>query len=194
MQSLIIIPLISTKWKCFKASLCVLFSLSVSLCNLHTHVWLCIVLNIYHSSYLFICPLNFCVVRVCVGGGILPLTSSHHYQSLPISLLRVSLHMNWHLSVSIINLLIWVYVCHFCSAQVSVCDMLFPVLSSNPLPSNLFHLLCHFVSAFFILHCSFYSLCADIFSNTHYLEQKYVLSVFIFESYCILPICNLKVK
>lgn len=191
MQSLIIIPLISTKWECFKASLCVLFWVSHSV--IFTRMSYFVLFWIFITLHISLYVLWTSVWCVC-GGEFSLLTSSHHYQSLPISLLRVSSHMNWHLSVSIINLLIWVYVCHFCSAQVSVCGTLCPVLSSDPLPSNLFHLLRHFVSAFFILHCSFYSLWADIFSNTHYLEQKYVLSVFIFESYCILPICNLKVK
>lgn len=125
--------------------------------------------------------LNFSVG--CLLGGFSLPTSPHHYHSLPISLLCVSLSMNWHLFVFIKNLLICMYICHFSSSKVSVCDTLFPVFFLS-LPSNPFHLL----SLSPCVHCLYSSLLFLLvmyryFSTPHYLEPKYVLSVFIFESY-----------
>lgn len=94
---------------------------------------------------------------LCAGGVESPFLPVPIPITLTFSLWSVFFHMNWYLSVSIINLLICVYRYHFCSAQVSVCESLFSVLSSDSLPSNPFYLLslslcvCFLYSSLFFL-------------------------------------------
>lgn len=136
----------------------------VSLYELHTHIWLCVVFYICPSSYFFVFSLNVCVF---VGGSHSLPISRHHLLSSSFSIIYVFAYKLTSFYVYHESTFLHAYmsVFFFCPGSMTHCLLLslsLPLISLPLISFFIFSRSCHSVSPFFILHCSFYTLCAGI--------------------------------
>lgn len=121
-----------------------------------------IVLSIYHSWYLFVCVLWTSLWGVCWGDSPflpLPITITLF---LFLCYVCLCLWIGISLCLSKICLSACIYVIFLLARLVYVTHYFLFSFSLYLLIPFIF-CLCHLVSTVFILHCSFYSLCTDIF-------------------------------